>query len=270
MKIAIVCPIGDLERFGYWRVAQTCLESWQALGDLFLIHSSRMPMPFGIQSTYIRDGRTLMQMVDGIERFDYRLVANNANRGMSEAQSAGYDVALTICVNWYVEHAAAQHIAEKCQRLFESGGAYDFLCRRIQINTLLFDADLRSIAVFNLERISGDVVKVLVDRAEIDGVTISGSRGDFAVMNDAAYIDCEHELTMMELLAKLADVRNYEDILPKRSGVDWSFWERYYTERAVHMIPALDAPGPIGQRIAERHPVSAFGDWLLEQMKVST
>src|SRR5512136_2778047 len=104
MKIAIICPIGDLNRFGYWRTAQACLESWRAVGDLFLIHSSRTAIPFSIGvANYTRTEDTLMKIDQNGERFDHRLVASNANLGLSLARDAGYDVAITICVNWYVE-----------------------------------------------------------------------------------------------------------------------------------------------------------------------
>lgn len=266
MKIAIICPIGDVQRFGYWRSAQPCLESWRALGDLFLIHSSRAALPFSISGEYIRDERTLMQIIDGREWFDHRLVASNANRGIALARAAGYDVAITICVNWYIEQAAARQIENNCLWMCYDKGGFCFLFRRIQIGAHLFDADLKSIALFNLHVARGNIVKVLVDRADINGLEMTGVRGSYSALNDEAYIDCEHELTIDELKEKLSDVRNYAEILPKRSGVAWDYWERYYRERAQSMSLSGDAPGPIGQSIAALHPAGAFGDWLMSQM----
>lgn len=274
MKIAIICPIGDLNRFGYWRIAQTCLESWRAIGDLFLIHSSRSAMPFGIRANYICDDNTLMSVgLDDSgkwgEWFDHRLIAANVNRGIEIARSAGYDVAITICVNWYIEVAAGAAIVDKCRRMRHNQNGFDFLYRRIQIGSKLFDADLMSVVVFDLSAPKQAMVKVLVDSAEISNTEIVAIRGRYGFKNNEAYIDCEHELTTAELQEKLADVRNYEDILPKRHGADWEFWQRYYQDRASKMILSSDAPGPIGQQIAERHPDGAFGDWLLEKMKTT-
>lgn len=269
MNLAIVCPIGDLNRFGYWRTAQICLESWQAIGHLFLIHSSRTAMPFGLRCTYIRNEGTTMKMIDGAEWFDHHLVAHNANVGLEAARQQGYDVALTICVNWYAEQEQALSIFEKCQRLFECSTAYEFLYRRYQIGPILCDSDLKSIAMFNLRLVDGDAVQVLVDRVEVLGQTVESRRGYYAPMHPEAYIDCEFELTVDELKEKLADIRNYEDILPKRHGADWSYWERYYRARATHLLVSPDAPGPVGQRINQAHPRSAFGDWLINEMRAA-
>jgi hypothetical protein len=267
MKIAIICPIGDLNRFGYWRTAQVCLESWRALGDLFLIHSSRSAIPFEVTAHYLKNEDTLMNLVTGVEWFDYHLVADNANRGIQAARDEGYDVAITICVNWYIEAIAAKMINRVCLDMLSDKRDYDMLYRRIQIGARLFHADLESAVIINLQRVPGDVVKVLVDHLEIDGKVVIGQRGDFEYCDDEAYIDCEHELTIDELREKLADIRNYEDVLPKRHGADWGFWQRYYQNRAKTMRLSDDVLGEVGQRIAAHHPVESFGDWLMEQVQ---
>lgn len=263
VNIAVVCPIGDLNRFGYWRIAQVCLDSWQALGDLFLIHSSRADMPFSIEAEYIRNDETLMRQVDGVEWFDHRLVADNANVGIEAARAAGYDAAITICVNWYVERDAAQKIRAKCERMIENCNRFDFLYRRLQMGNQLFNSDLESIVLLNIGKVKQDVVKVLVDYIEIDGIPIKRILGNFADYNAEAYIDCEFELTTDELKEKLSDVRNYAEILPKRRGVDWAYWEHYFRQRATQLHPSNDEPGAVGQRIAALHPAGAFSDWLL-------
>lgn len=269
MSIAIICPIGDVSRFGYWRVAQACLHSWHDVGDLFLIHSSRSDLPFGIRAEYIRDDSTLMQQVDGAERFDHRLVAANANRGIAAARGAGYDVAITICVNWYIEGRAAHRIFEKCRQMVIRERDVDYLYRRIQIGDRLFDSDRRSACVINIDQVRGDVVKVLVDQLQIGGQTYASDRGGFAAHNDEAYIDCEFELTVDEMREKMLDVRNYEDILAKRRGVDWAYWQEYFTRHIGKLKMSSDIPGRVGRRIVEAHPVGGMGDWLLEQTAVT-
>jgi hypothetical protein len=265
MKIAIVCPIGDLNRFGYWRIAQPCLESWRTLGDLFLVHSSRTALPFSIDAEYIRADDTLMRLIDGSEWFDHRLVADNANIGIAAARAAGYDAAITICVNWYVEREAARKIEAKCERMVESGNRFGFLYRRLQLGGQLFDSDLESISLLNIGKVKQDVVKVLVDSIEVDGIPIKSIRGNFPEWNTEAYIDCEFELTTDELMDKLLDVRNYAEILPKRRGVDWAYWEHYFRQRALRLNLSSDKPGEAGQRIAALHPDGAFSDWLLHE-----
>lgn len=267
MKLAIICPIGNLNRFGYWRIAEPCLTSWLSLGDLFLIHSSRTNLPFKIAATIIRDSRTLMQIEDGHgERFDYHLVADNANLGIEAARQAGYDCALTICVNWYIEDKAGHAVIEKYQRMIREGRFFDFLFRRIQVGEYLFDSDRKSIVMFNLGKVKDNVVKVLVDCAQFGSMPVTASRGDFSAWNGEAYIDCEFELTLDEMKEKLADVRNYEDILAKRHGADWSFWEQYYAQRAGQMRMSDDALGTIGRHIATLHQKDSLGNWVLNQM----
>ena len=267
MRIAIICPVGDLNRFGYWRNAQACLESWRVVGDLFLVQSSRAAIPFSITARVIQDDSTLMPLIGGAERFDYCIVAANANRGMSEARLMGYDVAVTICVNWYVEQEAARRIVDKCERLPACGMIYDFLHRRLQFADRLFDSDLRSIAVFDLHQALGSVVKVLADQAELNGISIFRKRDDYTIFNAESYIDTEYELTIEELQAKLLDIRNYEDILPKRSGVTWEYWLEYYRRRMAELNDSNDPLGDVGKRILAQHPSGAMSDWLLEQMK---
>lgn len=269
MKIAIICPIGDLNRFGYWRIAQPCLESWRALGDLFLIHSSRTDLPFTIKAEYIRNDDTLMRLVDGAEWFDHRLVADNANVGIEAARAAGYDVAATICVNWYVEREAAQKIDEKCAYLLKEGNRFDFLYRRLHLDGHLFDSDMASIALLNIRKIGRGVVQVLVDSIVIDDILIKRRRGEFPEYNSEGYIDCEFELTMTELKEKLGDIRNYAEILPKRSGVDWAYWEHYYRQHAGHLKLSSDKPGEVGRQLAALHPADSFSDWMLREAMIA-
>jgi hypothetical protein len=263
MKIAIVCPIGDLSRFGYQRVARACLKGWLAVGDLFLIHSSRAEMPFKIKATYIRDDRTLLKMVDGVERFDYRVVANNANIGLQAARLAGYDAAITICVNWYVEAIAARAIIAKCEVLPNICRDYDFLFRRMQIRDQLFDSDLASIAIFRISGFSTFSVGVLADKVEVNGNNVLRERGEFCREHSAAYIDVGLEVTDAEFADKMQDVRNYEDLLPKRRGVGFDYWVDYFQQRKANMRPSVDGLGVIGKQILALHQAGSFGDRLL-------
>lgn len=263
MKIAIICPIGDLNRFGYQRVAQICLESWRAIGDLFLIKSSRSSMPFAIDAIVINNPKTWMSIVGDQERFDHQLVAQNANRGLSCARSLGYEVAITICANWYVEAEAARRLVAKAQRLLDDEDSWRLIGRRMQIKDQLFDVDLCSIAMLNLSRVQDDPVKVLVDRVTVNGLDVVSLRGALKEMNAEAYIDAELELTDAEWFDKMADIRNYEDLLPKRHGVDFNYWVNYFNQRYANMQRAADAPGPIGQTIAALHQPDFFGErWL--------
>ena len=268
MRIAIICPIGDLNRFGYQRVSQICLKSWSELGDLFLIHSSRSDLPDGISQNinarYIRDDQTLMNTINGREYFDYRVVANNTNIGIEAARQIGCDCVITICVNWYVESGALELIRDKCRHMRESDHSHAFLYRRMQIKDQLFDSDLRSIAIINIGKVKESVVKVLVDRVEINGNSIISTRGEFEDSNDQSYIDTELELTDCEMREKMTDIRNYEDLLPKRRGVDFWYWVAYFETRKRNMNRSTDELGEIGKKILAVHPDNCFGDRLLE------
>ena len=263
MKIAIICPIGDLNRFGYQRLARPCLKSWQAVGDLILIHSSRAEMPFKIKAEYIRDDKTLLPMIDGAERFDYRVVSNNANSGLQIARLAGYDVVTTICANWYVEAQAAKKIIAKCEALLTDVRDYDFLFRRMQIKNQLFDSDLASIAMFKVNGFSTFGVKVLVDKVEINGSNVIRERGAFSRENAAAYIDVGLEVTDAEFSDKMQNVRNYDDLLPKRHGVDFDYWIDYFQNRKAGLCQSADALGVIGRQILGLHQAGSFGDRML-------
>lgn len=269
MKLAIICPVGDLTRFGYWRIAPHCLESWQQLGELYLVHSSRIALPFHIAAHYIRDPHTLMLPSHDGEVFSHRLVAANTNLGLALARQAGCDCAITICVNWYVEEVAAEAIRAKCQRMLDQERGYEFLYRRWQFGAHLLEADLRSICVFSLQDTQSNVVEVLVDRAVCNGAMVTSDRGEFSTSNAEAYVDCGLEVKTSEFRDKMADVRNYEDILPKRHGVSWPFWERYYRERASKMRVSVDVPQVFGQRIIAARPAATFSDWVLRAMGVS-
>lgn len=266
MKIAIICPAGDVTRFGYQRTARICLESWRAVGDLFLVQSSRVDLPFEIDAVCLRDESTLMRLqADQQERFDYARVAANANQGLQAARRAGYDIGVTICVNWYVEEVAAALIMQRCQIVLGGGGGFGFLFRRWQLGSVLLDADLKSPCLFNLRKLSGDPVRVLVDEAVVNGMQISRQRGVFAPYNREAYIDTEFEITEKELKEKLIDVRNYEDLLPKRAGVDWSYWQDYYRQHLMNLKRSGDPLGEVGKRIAKAKPTKSVGEALLRE-----
>jgi hypothetical protein len=141
---------------------------------------------------------------------------------------------------------------------------YDVLYRRTQIKDRLFDADAVVPSILHIGNFSTYNVKVLLDLIEINGIRIvGGTRGDFPEKNGEAFIDTGLEMTDDDFKQKQADIRNYEDLLPKRHGASFEFWLDYFQHRKVKMRQSADAPGLVGQQIMALHQAGSFGDRLL-------
>ena len=108
MKIAVVCPIGPLNRYGYEHVATDCIASMADFADhVFLMQSARdkagvetVLRANGGRVTLVSDERTWFDAKDGKEQFDALKVMANVDLGAELAE--GYDVAICLMVNWYV------------------------------------------------------------------------------------------------------------------------------------------------------------------------
>ena len=241
-KIAVVCPVGHLDRHGYQHVCGECVDSMAAFADrVYLVQSTRNDT--GVDrlleaypnAVHISDERTwFARRPDGSEWFDAYKVLENANVGAAAARADGMDCVVCLFVNNYVPDFTAGALADKCQRLVKDRMKWDWLYRKDQLSDVLFRASVRLPFIVNL---SAPGLRFAADSLAVDSEIHVMERGDFGEMDGEAVIDVQLEITRGDLEDKMNFIRCYHDLVPKRRPFfDWEYWRKYYVDKFQQKI----------------------------------
>jgi len=258
MKLAVIAPIGPLDRYGYQHNSLSSIEGMAALGDrVYLVQSTRNDA--GIRSLLeafknavcISDERTWFGRVSGVEVFDIWRVVGNINIGIQQSRADGMDAAICLDLGGYVETTAIAPIRRACARMLDAGESFGWICRRDQLADKLFGVNGRAPHLYNLSA----AVRAITDGIVVDGRALFVERGDYTnedkATTDAQYVDIGLECTVDDLEAKMNFLHCYSDLLPKRSPVfDWSYWRNYHTHKTRQKPLSDEKPGKRGQAVA--------------------
>lgn len=263
MKLAIICPIGNLDCHGYQHVYQTCIASMAAFADaIYVPHSTRnragvdeLIMTYD-DIVYIGDERTWFEMGESGERFDLLRLRENVNLALDMARADGFDVALCVEVNQYVPIAAREPLRKECELVLAMDQPYGWLYRRDQLASVTFHASLRRPWIFNL---AYSARLEIPDGAKVgDGPLIQHARGNWPEDSAVAVVDCALEMSMDDLRDKLEFFRFYSEFVSKRpTRFDWAYWREYSVNKFRQKQPDKTPLDLYGQAVAEcagRHP----------------
>ena len=251
MKIAVVCPIGPLNRYGYEHVATDCIASMVDFADhVFLMQSARdkagveaVLRANGGRVTLVSDERTWFNG----ERFDAQKVMDNADLGADLALAEGYDVAICLMVNWYVPPKNRRGLRLACERAVETGWAW--LYRRDQLGLQMFHVNTRLPWIIALR--PGRPHYGIDSIHWQDGTSLDWGRGAWPEYDEQSVIDLQLEMTRADMQERLEYVRFHKDLLPKRpTHFEWDYWKRYYVEKYHKKTLATDKPTGAGIVVA--------------------
>jgi hypothetical protein len=257
MRIAVVCPVGHLDRHGYQHVYRDCVASMAAFAErVYLVQSVRGSAGTGEllaahpNVRLISDERTwFARRPDGAEWFDAHKVLENANVGAAAARADGMDCAVCLFVNNYVPESAAVALADKCRWLRENVKPWDWLYRKDQLGGVLFRASVRMPFVVNLSALGR--LRFAADSLAVGSEIHTMERGDFGEMDGEAVVDVQLEMTLADLEAKMNFIRCYHDLVPKRRPFfDWGYWRAYYIDKFRQKTRSDEPLDAIGRRLA--------------------
>lgn len=258
-KIAFICPVGPLDKWGYQNSFPSCLINLSEFADqLYLVNSdynnemTRLePYRFNRQKvTWISTPNTWFNRKTGWNAVQY---ANNIRVGCERAREDGYDVAVNVSCNWYAP-LSAQVIMEKWwQYMVDTGEPYDQIYVRYQVGHHLMGASVCFCSALNLR------IKNTWQFTATDGLTnhvgheLFAVRKNWSKYNHVSFVDTGYELSLDDLRDKLNFVRCYSDLIPSRSPeFDWTYWHDYYRAKVGAMPRSDDILIDIGKDIADR------------------
>lgn len=215
----------------------------------------------------IKNESTLLPIVDCVERFDYRVVANNANIGLAAARGNFYSVALVFCVNWYIPEQSFDGLLGACNKVARMGKLWDWLYRADQVRDVFFDPSARMPMIINVG-INRASVKVVADSIIANGESVNFERGHYQHSIGEHIMDTQLELTIDDMREKLNDVRCYSDLSNKREEVfDWRHWRGYYVAKfASKKINWMLSGGKVGAKITAQSRQDFVGNAILSEV----
>lgn len=262
VKIAVVCPLGYLDRHGYQNVYRACIASMAAFADeLYLVQSvndrtgiDELIMQYD-NITLISGLNTYFEVENGKPLFDLLRIRDNVNIGIDAAADDDYDVALCVEVNQYVPVHVRDPLGLECAEVRDHDQPYGWLYRRDQLADKTFIPNLRRPWIFNLN--FGARLEI-PDGASFDGKMIHHIRHAWPEYNNISIVDCALEMTAKDLQDKLEFFRFYHEFCSKRpTSFDLEYWRQYsiakFHQKQLDGEP-LDVYGRAIAGVAALHP----------------
>lgn len=267
MKIAVILPVGPLDRYGYQYVYDLTIPTMCAFADqVYMISSTRNPtnvsdlLKAHPNLRYISDKRSWFE--GDREVFSNARYEENVNRMMRRCAKDGMDVAFQIHVNQYIPQSVRPLLQQRARRLVKHGNHASWIYRRYQLGDRWFHCDDAAFWMVNLHMPGWSFVA--------DGLYDEQKKkikkrihNDFRHQNHLAVVDAALEFPLVDLTEKMNFVRCYKGLSPWRSAeFRWSTWKRYYAAKFRQKALSNDPLPPTGRKLAERSQKD-FVSWAI-------
>ncbi len=262
MKIAVILPVGPLDRFGYQYNHDIVIENLCEFADgVFMGSTNRNRVGVDELLThhpklrYYADENTWFKLDQaGNEVWDVKWVMNRTNYCIDKAAEEGFDCALIIHINHYVPESNMIPLRQYCEKLVNEGAKYGWLYRKYQLANHVSKTCVRNPWIFNLRTSSIGRVGIgsFCDSSGQELARIQS--GDFSDFESIAIVDAPMEQTLEDFEASRNFVRCYVE-LPghhdKAVFEPMEFLEKYQTKFNA-MKFSEGAFDQYGMKIAER------------------
>lgn len=259
MKIAIYCPVGPLDQFGYQYNHKVTVESFCALADkVYLVSTSRSAYGLADLSKLsekiilLSNEETWFGLDDkGSEVFDaWKPCGPNANIATVQARAAGMDCIIVMHINQYIPLQAVPEIKKVCAEMLAGSQPYAWLYRRYQLADRLFHTDVRMPWILNLRLQPTYEFGIDSIKDENSGSYVPMESGDFRLKNRVATVDAGLELQVEDLVAVRKFTRNYMELRPDATDTyRWDEYKFFYTEKFKVKSMSEDMLDEFGKRI---------------------
>jgi hypothetical protein len=257
MKIAIYCPLGPLDQFGYQYNHKVTMESFLSLADrVYLVSTSRSVYGFedllamSNKIVLLSDERTWFQVDDqGREVFDAWKPCG-PNVATAQARAEGMDCIITMHINQYVPVHAVDEIKKDCADMLENERSYAWLYRRYQLANRLFHSDVRLPWILNLRLPPSFEFGIDSIKDENTGEYLPMQSGDFRFRNRSAIVDAGMELEINDLVNVRKFTRNYIELRPHMTETyNWEEYHAYYAGKFKTKSLSNDPLDEFGRRL---------------------
>lgn len=275
MKLAVVCPIGPLDRFGYQYTYATALESYSLFADvIYLICSSRIGAQIADVSerfpkaVLISDEQTWYSLDEfGQEVFDIYQWDRNLQTGLRQAQQEWMDAAVVVPINAYIPETAIALIQSKIRRMLEEDRPFEWVYRRFQLGSKLFIPDAGVPNIINLRlprpyRVRYDWTES--PHGEKIPISYDHSHPDAA---QEAFVDCPMEMTVDDLRDKMSFTKSYSQINP-RALPQFDFQvhvTEYYLPKFLRKVMTDDPLDRFGRMIAQNSSPDFVSRYIIRE-----
>lgn len=275
MKLAVIIPVGYVDRHGYQRHLYECVGSFAAWADhVYLAESLREAPGLAELAAYRAnisivesDAARFEQDADGNEVYDYARVVDLLNVALEVATADGYDVVVQAACNWYITTRTMLALRAELAAMTEP---WAWLYWRYQLAGQLFHCCDRAPWIINLHH--GWRFKLQDRLIAPDGeLAPEYEHGDWPERDAHAVIDPPLELTLAELTDKCNRIKCYQGLVPKRNPVfDWGYWGPYYVRRFAAKKRDDRPPAEIGRIIAQRSEAEFVSQIVLREIDRAT
>ena len=273
MKLAVVCPIGPLDQFGYQYTYSVALESFSLFAEaIYLVASTRsnahveeirQRFPKVI---FISNDQTWYKLDEaGQEVFDIYQWDRNLETGINHAHREAMDAAVVLPINSYVPEAAIPLIEGRIKRMIQEERPYEWVYRRIQLGSKLFVPDAGVPNIINL-RIPYPY-RVRYDWTESpDGqkipISYDASYPDAA---QEAFVDCPMEMTVDDLRNKMNFTKSYAQINPSalKQFEFHTHVREYYLPKFLRKVVTDDPLDRLGKMISQNSRADFVSQYLI-------
>ena len=278
MRIAVICPVGPLDRFGYQYNHELIVQNLCIFSDrVYLFSSSRNRSRVDslldrfANLTYLSDERTWFSL-DAHQRevFDLLAVERNQNLALACCREDDIDCAIVVHINQYVQAANMPRLRQVCQDMLADAQPWAWLYRKYQLRDRLFHTSVRLPWILNLR--ADQAFQIATDSIRSPkGEVLRMEQGFWPERDGVSVVDCGMELTVGDL----ADIRNftrcYADINPDADPeFSWDHYRSYYARKYRAMVLSREPLDITGSAISRNsHPDFVSGTLLKECRKLS-
>lgn len=275
MKLAVVCPIGPLDQFGYQYTYSVALESFSLFADaIYLVCSTRSSANLEEirqrfpKAIFISNDQTWYKLDEaGQEIFDIYQWDRNLEIGINHAHQEAMDAAVVLAINSYLPEASIPLIHAKIERMIQDERPYEWVYRRFQLGSKLFVPDAGVPNIINL-RLSNPY-RVRYDWTESpDGkkipISYDQSHPDTA---QEAFVDCGMEMTIDDMRDKMNFTKSYSQLNPNAPRqFDFQVHMReYYLPKFLRKVMTDDPLDRFGRMIAQNSSPDFISQYVLHE-----
>lgn len=282
MKIGIVCPIGNLEKFGYHHIHDIVLQSFCSFADKVVLISSSRDAHVAVKNPKIQRVSSPQTWFDldekGNELYSMDKLRANSILGLDILAEDGFDIALMVHINQYIPETNFENIRNYIQKLLQRGKPFTWLYKMYQCGTQLFDADVRLPWVYNLHHRKRYMIapdSTLYFRNWLlwhstKKVTIKS--GSFKAFNNISIVDVLGEFTEKECEALWTLVKDRGGYTKGKSflvdnAYNHEVWLKYMTNKLKAKRHSSEELDTFGNAICERSRPDFVCHELLRRLK---
>ncbi len=242
MKIGIILPIGDLNKYGYQYNSDLVIKNLENFADKLVIISSSPNNDAKLfqdnkKIIYISNDKTWFDKENDTEIFSYTKLLLNINLGLDILKKEGVDAVVQIHINQFIPSLSWKNILEKITKMINKGEHYSWLHKKYQCGEMLFNSDVKvpwiiNTSIKNNPYIYGPdaIINTLTQKE------IRIGNGNFKKFNNESIVDVFGEYTKKDAedlyeFTQLQTTKLADKEVTAIPHFDYSNWLKYYMHK---------------------------------------